>query len=63
MDLLATEAQEPIEQGIVQPHEIPSGRRILTAAERGLGAERFSQLLIGDDLQSGIMTQTVSNSA
>ena len=59
-DLLATEAQELIEQGIVQPHQIPSARHILPTAERGLGAERFSQLLIGDDsAKCGIITQTV----
>ena len=58
-NLLATEANELIEQGVVQAHQVAGGRRILPAAERGLGAERVSQLLIGDDLQSGIMAQTV----
>ena len=58
-DLLSTEANELIEQGVVQAHQVAGRRCILPAAERGLGAERFSQLLIGDDLQSGIMTQTV----
>ena len=37
-------------------------RRILPAAERGLD-ERFSQLLIGNDLYGGIMTQTVGKLA
>ena len=58
-DLLSAEANELIEQSIVQAHQIAGGRRILPATERGLGAERFSQLLIGDDLQGGIMAQTV----
>ena len=49
-DLLSAEANELIEQSIVQAHQIAGGRRILPATERGLGAERFSQLLIGDDL-------------
>ena len=35
------------------------GRRVLPAAEGGLGAERITQFLIGDDLQHGIVAQTV----
>ncbi len=58
-DLFSAEANELIEQGIVQAHQIAGGRRILPAAERGLGAERFSQLLISDDLQGGIVAQTI----
>jgi hypothetical protein len=49
-DLLSAEANELIEQGIVQAHQIAGRRRILPATERGLGAERFSQLLIGNNL-------------
>lgn len=49
-NLLGTEANELIEQGVVQPHQVAGGRRVLPAAERGLGPERFSQLLIGHDL-------------
>ena len=49
-DLFSAEANELIEQGIVQAHQIAGRRRILPATERGLGAERFSQLLISDDL-------------
>ncbi len=56
---LATEANELIEQGVVQPHQVAGRRSILPTAERGLRAERGSQFLIGDDLQSGIMTQAV----
>ena len=50
VDLLTTEANELIHEGIVQLHQIASGRGILPATERRLRAERFSQLLIGDDL-------------
>ncbi len=49
-DLFSAEAKEQIEQGIVHAHQVAGGRRILPAAERGLGAESFSQLLIGHDL-------------
>ena len=49
-DLLSAEANELIEQGIVQEHQIAGRRRILPATERGLGAERCSQLPISDDL-------------
>ena len=49
-DLFSAEAKELIEQGIVQAHQVAGGRRLLPAAERGLGAESFSQLLIGHDL-------------
>lgn len=58
-NLLATEANELIQQGISQSHQVASGRKILPTAERGLRTERGSQFLIGDDLQGGIMTQTV----
>ena len=56
---LATKANELIEQGVVQAHQVTGGRSILPTAERGLRAERGSQPLIGDDLQSGIMAQAV----
>ena len=49
-DLLTTETNELIHESIVQPHQIASARGILPAAESGLGAERFSQLLIGNNL-------------
>jgi hypothetical protein len=52
-DLLSAEANELIEQGLVQAHQIAGRRGILPATERGLGAERFSQLLIGNDLEGG----------
>ncbi len=42
-DLLAAEANELIEQSIVQAHQIAGRRRILPATERRLGAERLSQ--------------------
>ena len=47
------------QQSVVQAHQIAGGRRVLPAAERGLGAERVAQFLIGDDLQHGIVAQTV----
>lgn len=38
---------------------ITGGRRIFPTAESGLGAERLSQFLIGDDLQHRIVAQAV----
>jgi hypothetical protein len=58
-NLRAAQANELIQQGVVQAYQVAGGRCILPTAECGLGTERFSQLLIGDDLQNGIMTQTV----
>jgi hypothetical protein len=58
-DLLAAEADELLPQGIVQAHQIVGRRRVLPAAESGLGSERVSQWLIGDDLQEGIVAQPV----
>ena len=39
---------------------IRNSRPPFLAAERGLRAQRGTELLIGDDLQHGIVTQTVS---
>ena len=58
-DLLAAEADELLSQAVVQAHQIAGRRRVLPAAESGLGAERVSQCLIGDDLQQRIVTQAV----
>ena len=55
-DLLATDVNRLIEQGVVQPHQAAGGRRILQAAQHRLRAERFSQLLIGNDLSGRVMT-------
>src|SRR5207247_10356754 len=40
-------------------HQIASQRNVLPTAERGLGAERNPEFLIGDDLQQGIVAQTI----
>ncbi len=58
-DLVAAEADELLAQQVVRAHQIAGGRRVLPAAERGLGAERVAQFLIGDDLQQGIVAQTI----
>src|SRR6266702_385030 len=59
-DLVAAETNEQVQQRVVQLHHIASRRRVLPAAEGGLGAERVAQLLIGDYLQQGIVAQSVS---
>jgi hypothetical protein len=59
-DLFATDADKDLQQRVVQAHEIACRRRVLPPAKRGLGTERLSQLLIGDDLQQRIMAQAVS---
>jgi hypothetical protein len=40
-------------------HQIASRGSVLPAAEGGLRTERVAQLLIGDDLQQGIVAQTI----
>ena len=40
-------------------HQIAGRRRVLPAAESGLGSERRSQFLIGDDLEKRIVPQAV----
>src|SRR5581483_9963800 len=57
--LLATDADEDFQQGIIQTHQVARQRGVLPAAERGLGAERIAQGLVGDDLQHRIVAQTV----
>ena len=58
-DLLAAEADELLTQQVVAAHQIASRGSVLPAAEGGLGAERVAQFLIGDNLQHGIVAQTV----
>ena len=58
-NLVATETDELLAQPVVGLHQIATGRRVLPAAERGLGTERVAQFLIGDDLQQGIVAQTI----
>src|SRR2546428_4373013 len=58
-DLVAAEADELRAQPIIQAYQFAGGRRILPAAEGGVGAERVAQFLIGDDLQHGIVGQTL----
>ena len=58
-DLIAAETDELLAPGVVEAHQIASRGRVLPAAERGLRAQSLTQFLIGDDLQQGIMTQTV----
>jgi len=50
-NLVATETDELLAQPVVEVHQFATGRRVLPAAERGLGTESVAQLLIGDDLQ------------
>jgi hypothetical protein len=40
-------------------HQIAGRRSVLPAAERRLGTEGVAQRLIGDDLQHGIVAQTI----
>ena len=58
-DLVTAEADELLAQPVVVVHQIAGGRRVLPATEGGLGAERVAQFLIGDNLQHGIVAQTV----
>src|SRR5271157_571920 len=56
-DLLAAETDELLPQGVVQAHQVAGRRRVLPAAESGLGAQRVSQGLIGDDLVEALPQQ------
>ena len=58
-DLVTAEADERLAQSVVAVHQIAGGRRVLPATEGGLGAERVAQFLIGDNLQHGIVAQTI----
>lgn len=58
-DLLATETKELIQLRVIQAHQIAYRRRVLPATKGGLGAERLSQSLIGDDLQQRIVAQAI----
>jgi hypothetical protein len=58
-DLVAAETDELLAQPVVEVHQFAGGRRVLPTAERGLRTERVAQFLIGDDLQHGIVAQTI----
>ena len=58
-DLVAAEPDELLTPDVVEAHQIAGGGRVLPTAEGGLGAERVSQFLIGDDLQERIVAQAV----
>jgi hypothetical protein len=58
-NLRAAEADERLAQGVAQAYQFASRGSVFPAAERGLGAERDPEFLIGDDLQQGIVAQTV----
>jgi hypothetical protein len=56
-DLVATDANEVFAQLLVQAHQVAATDPVLPARERGLGTQRASQLLVGNDLQHRIMAQ------
>ena len=58
-NLIAAETDELLTPSVIEAHQIAGGRRVLPAAEGGLGTERVSQFLIGDDLQHRIVTQAI----
>ena len=58
-DLLPAEADELLAEPVVPAHQIASRGSVLPTAEGGLGAERDTEFLIGDDLQQGIVAQTI----
>ena len=51
---------ELLDESVVEVYQITVGRSVLPAAEGRLGAERVAEFLIGDDLQHGIVAQTLS---
>ena len=57
-NLLATETDELLAHPVVGVHQI-AARRGLPAAKRGLGTESVALFLICDDLQQGIVAQTI----
>jgi hypothetical protein len=57
--LVATETDELLAPGVAQAYQIAGAGRVFPTAESGLGTEGIAQLLIGDDLQEGIVTQPI----
>src|ERR1700693_2933561 len=57
--LFTTDADEPIQQGILQTDDLASRRRVLPTAERRLRAQSLAQRLISQNLESGIMAQAI----
>src|SRR5262249_24606473 len=57
--LVGTETDELLAPGIAQVDQIASTGRVFPAAEGWLRTESIAQFLIGDDLQEGIVPQTI----
>ena len=57
--LFTTDADEPIQQNILQTDDLASRRRVLPTAERRLRAQSLAQRLISQNLESGIMAQAI----
>ena len=51
--LTAAETDELLDQSVVEVHQVAGARRVLPAAQGGLGAERVAEFLIGDDRSMG----------
>src|SRR4051812_46877605 len=58
-DLVGTEADELLAQPIVAGYQIAGRRGVLPATKGGLGSECGAEFLIGNDLQHGVVTQTI----
>src|SRR5258708_22466384 len=57
--LVAAEMDELLDQSVIEVHQVAGARRVLPAAKGGLRAQRVAEFLIGDDLQHGIVSQSV----
>ena len=57
--LVAAKTDELLDQSVIEAHQVAGAGRVLPAAEGRLGAERVAEFLIGDDLQHGIVAQTI----
>jgi len=57
--LLGTELDEPLQQQAVPAHPVAAGEGVFPAAERGLGGQRLAHRAVRDELEGGVVTQTV----
>ena len=58
-NLLAAEANEGIEPAIVSADELAGRGHVFPATKRGLRTQRLAQRLIGEQLEGGIMAETI----
>jgi hypothetical protein len=59
-NLLAAQANESIEPAIVSANQFAGRGRVFPATQSGLRTQRLAQRMIGEQLEGGIMAETIS---